>query len=487
MKTVQHVFSVRTYLAGLPTHRSIFIILLLHFFSPTVFANPSFDIQTAKIIIGGGTTPEYRTRPEFRGLLPLGTRRMRLINIDDNLKAINTEGELIIEWSQHLKDGLELCKQNGWIPRLIIGHTLPVPLTVAGAGKRRYGPSSWVTYKKYVNALLVKVIDEWGFKESEWEVGNEMNVPVANWVAAKLPNDLTDMSGFTAYMTLYANVAQTVDEFRKKHPNSVIRIGGPAVPGPGYLEKDAAKNWTLRFVDEVALANLPADFVSIHIYGNNGSGNQTLAALQSLSNRIILRKRAMIISVSEWGASWKSDANVNFDPVSGAYVFEFLSVMHQANISDAIFLALSEFPDHKWPVLYARDGSPTHSMKAMQLVSSLSGSQVGCETGLPNVSCVAVKTSKDVINVLVWYLNWSNSPIDSVQKSYLPMKPTIKITGAEIGSYMGSFARVTTHSSNLKCPCDLGGVIAVHPSGVQLPSLSLEPGDYAFLVIPHLQ
>jgi hypothetical protein len=446
-------------------------------------AGPPFDIQIAKQIIGGGTTPEYSAYPGVRGLASLGTRRLRLINVDDNLKAVSPDGELKIEWSQHLKEGLELCRRNGWVPRLIVGQTLPVPLEIIGREGRKHGPSSWPIYDKYVNALLSYVTDEWGFRESEWEVGNEMNVPAANWVAVKLPSDLLDMEGFTAYMDLYAHIAQTVEKFRLAHPQTVMRVGGPAVPGPGYFEKTESRNWTLRFVDEIATRRLPGDFVSAHVYGNDSTGAETYAALKNLEKRIAQRKPGMQISVSEWGASWHSDAAINHGPVSGAFVLEFIRMMAQAKVSDAIFLALSEFPDQKWPVLYAMDRTPTHAMKAMQLVSSMNGSALPCDAGLASVSCLAVKTPANDINVLVWRFDWWNDRIGSMKWLQFGARAAIKIQGLESPRYAGAITRLSTHSSNDNCPCVLGPVVALGATGVQLAGVDLDYGDYAFLVV----
>jgi hypothetical protein len=443
-----------------------------------------FDIQQAKQIIGGGTTPEYRVSPGVNGLASLGTRRLRLINVDNNLKAVTPDGDLKIEWSQHLKDGLELCKQNGWVPRLVVGHDLPAPLGIIGPEGRKYGPSSWPIYEKYINALLAYVTDEWGFKESEWEVGNEMNVPAANWVAAKLPSGLTDMEGFSAYMTLYTHIAQTVDKFRLTHPQTVTRIGGPAVPGQGYFEINESQNWTLRFVDEIAARRLPCDFVSAHVYGNDYSGAQVALALDKLEKRIALRKLAMPISVSEWGPNWHSDAAaVNLGPISGSFVLEFIRIMAHAKVTDAIFLALSKFPDNNWPVLYLQDGTPTHAMKVMQLVTSLDGSVLNCDTGLASVGCLAVKTPSNEVKVLVWNLDWWNHPIGAAKQPQFNAKVAVKISGLESVRYAGSITRLSTHSSNGNCPCPLGEVVAVGSSGVQLAGVNLDYGDYAFLSV----
>lgn len=440
------------------------------------------DIATIHRIVGGGTTPEAVVYPGVRGLQQIKTRRLRLINVDHNLKGISSDGNLKIEWSQHLKSGLELCKKNGWVPRIIVGHRLPPSLTMERASDGIYGPSSWVHYDKYIAAFLAYVIDEWGFKESEWEVGNEMNTPSENWAALKLPSGPEDMEGFSAYMTLYSHVAKTVKAFKLTHPRAIVRVGGPAVSHSGYSGKNASQNWVLRFIDEVAVRKLPCDFVSVHIYGNEPVGADTFHALIKIKERMTLRKNNAPVSVSEWGPTWLSDRKINSEPIAGAFVFEFTRMMAQANITDAIFLALSEFRDLQWPVLYASDGTPTHAMKAMQMLSSLDGTVLPCETGLVKVSCLAVRTPANEIRVLVWYLDWWHDQI-SAEKWLRPLdKVLINISQLDSTRYAGSIARISIHSSNVNCPCPLGEVASMGALAIQLTGINLAYGDYASLI-----
>lgn len=442
------------------------------------------DIEIAAIhrIVGGGTTPEAVAYPGVRGLHKIQTRRLRLINVDTNLKGITADGNLDIEWSQHLKAGLQLCKKNGWVPRIIIGQMVPPSLSMERVGGGKYGPSSWALYDKYIAAFLAYVTDEWGFKESEWEVGNEMNIPSQNWIALKQPTGPLDMVGFSAYMTLYTHVAKTVKTFKLEHPQSIVRVGGPAISPPGYLEENERQNWVLRFVDEIAVRQLPCDFISVHAYGNEGTGAETFHALTKIKQRMALRQINAPISISEWGASWLSDREINLDPIAGAFVFEFSRLMSQAKVTDAIFLALSEFRDQKWPVLYTSEGMPTHAMKAMQLLSSLNGTVLPCETGLAKAYCLAVKTSTNDIHILVWYLDWWNDQIGTAKGLKSEAKVVVNFSKLESAQYAGSSARISTHSSNITCPCPLGVVITEGPSAVQLPAVNFGYGDYALLI-----
>ena len=60
-----------------------------------------------KMVVGGGVTPEYRpNEAEVAQLSLLGTRRLRLINIDSRRVVRDSGGALHVEWSPHLLEGL---------------------------------------------------------------------------------------------------------------------------------------------------------------------------------------------------------------------------------------------------------------------------------------------------------------------------------------------------------------------------------------------
>lgn len=472
----------------------IVLLSMLVLFKNNGHAGDDIPIKTSQLdlvnlhrIVGGGTTPEAVAYPGVWGLKTIATRRLRLINVDGNLNRILPDGSLDIRWSKHLRDGLQLCKDNGWIPRIIIGQTLPSALEMERVGGGKYGPSSWVIYDNYVATLLKYVIDEWGFMESEWEVGNEMNTPSENWVAKKKPEGPLDMEGFSAYMKLYAHIAKSVEKVRGEYPHVTIKVGGPAISPPGYLEEDETRNWVLRFVDKVAVERLPCDFVSVHIYGNGSTGAETFHALNRLRQHIALRQVSAQISVSEWGVSWRSDREVNFGPISGAFVFEFVRIIGHAKISDAIFLALSEFRDQKWPVLYDLNGAPTHAMKAMQLLSSLNGLVLQCETGLVQVSCLAVQSPSSSINVLVWYIDWWHDKIETVPWNRPVKNVSISVSGIRGSDYVRSVARIISHSSNENYPRAIGEVVATEAWPVRFGGLSLGYGDYVHLTVTGIE
>jgi hypothetical protein len=358
----------------------------------------TLDLQKMKAVIAGGTSPDYVVSPTGEeGLVKIGTRRLRLINVDsNNLLAVAPDGTLQLQWSYHLNQGLALCREHKWIPHIIIGHVVPPPLALKGADGRIYGPSSWTIYDQYVQAFLDYVVVSQGFGETEWEVGNEMSIPSQNWVAPVLPASATDPAGFSAYSTLYSHIAAVVDNFRHQHPGVVLRVGGPA----------ANADWAMKFVDLVARGNIAADFVSLHVYGNQLTGTATQTSLGSIQREMADQHLSMPISITEWGPSCGS--KLNFEPIAGAFVLDFASTIAQAGVSDAIFLSLSQFPTEDWPVLYTTDQTPTDIMIAFEALAGLDGTQGTC-TSSASLACVAVSGDDGAVSLVLWNFGWADT------------------------------------------------------------------------------
>lgn len=357
----------------------------------------TLDLQKMQRLIAGGASSDYVVSATGEeGLVEIGTRRIRLINVDDNLLGIAADGALQLQWSYHLNQGLALCREHNWIPHIIVGHVVPPPLAVKAPDGRLYGPSSWPFYDQYILAFLDYVVVSQGFGETEWEVGNEMNTPSQNWVAPVLPNSVTDPAGFAAYATLYTHIATVIDKFRQQHIGSVLRVGGPA----------AQTDWAVKFVDLVASQKVPADFVSLHRYGNQSTGAAMLNDLSNIQREMANKQINMPISITEWGPS--SGSKVNFEPIAGAFVLDFVATVAQAGISDAIFLALSQIPGEDWPVLYTTDQTPTDIMVAFTALSGLQGTPGAC-TGTAGLSCVAVTRQDGTLSVVLWTFSWTSN------------------------------------------------------------------------------
>ncbi len=412
------------------------IALLLPMFAVTIFAQtpspkPAY-LQGMQAVIAGGTTPESATPAKIEGLKRLGIHRLRLINVDvGNLKAIAADGTQTVQWPVTLTYNLKLCRQNNWIPHIVIGHVVPPPLAKVGPGGRKYGPTSWTAYDQYIDTFLKYVVVDQGFTESEWEVGNEMNSPSQNWVASALPSASTDESGFNAYATLYSHIAKDVDNFRHQHPGTTLRVGGPAEAEDGHLPPQS--DWTTRFVRYVAANHIPADFVSFHVYGNATTGAVVENIINAIRSDATGAHSSANVAITEWGSSYENTPGLNYDAIAGAFALDFAAKMAFFGVHDTMFLSLSQLPNSNWPALYKLDGSPTHIMLAFLAIVGLKGSPALC-VGDASTSCVAVKNSDGSVDVVFWNYNWLTDRFPRVMPATKPTAHTFIVTQAQSGS-----------------------------------------------------
>jgi xylan 1,4-beta-xylosidase len=110
-------------------------------------------------------------------------------------------------------------------------------------------PESWATWDDMITQLTRHLIDRYGADEvSTWyfEVWNEPNIGF--W--AGKPAQAT-------YFDLYDHTAQAI---KKVDPR--LRVGGPAT---------AQAAWATDFLAHCKEKNIPVDFVSSHIYGNDSA------------------------------------------------------------------------------------------------------------------------------------------------------------------------------------------------------------------------
>ncbi len=279
-----------------------------------------------------------------------------------------------------------------------------------------------MNYDYYIEAFLDHVTQTWGFRQTEWEVGNEMNDPVNNWVAAELPKRFGSVEGFNAYMQLYRNIAQVVARYRTKHPELSIKIGGPAVTPAAFVPGwDRGVSWSVQLIDHAANEGLPCDFVSVHFYGNQLGEQQALAGIAEIKARIRDRGLRAGVSVSEWGLTGQNSP-ANLAPAAGSFALELLSALARAGVDDAIALYLAEPPNvPQKPALFTTNGTPTHTMLALEAIANLRGERLPCSTAPREAGCIASRGPDGGVDGLVWSSGWRSAPM--VENALLIERP----------------------------------------------------------------
>ena len=110
-------------------------------------------------------------------------------------------------------------------------------------------PKSWDKWDQLITAFTRHLVERYGTDEvAKWyfEVWNEPNI---DFWAGEPKQD--------AYWQLYDHTANAI-----KKVNTRLRVGGPAT---------AQAAWVDAFIEHCAAKNIPLDFVSTHVYGNDRS------------------------------------------------------------------------------------------------------------------------------------------------------------------------------------------------------------------------
>jgi len=452
-----------------------------------------------QLAAGGATVNEASTVAQFNGMHDIGTQRMRTINVEDpdNIVDITAAGDPIINWNTpRMTQFFAFVKDNGFYPRVIIGQTLPNKLAYSSlANLRRYGPTSWDTYDKYLKAFLDHVTQDLGFQRTEWEVGNEMDVPQNNWVffGPVAPASTQDMNGFNAYMTLYSHVSKVMRDYKASHPSLDIKLGGPATTSAGIVWPVDAENWAVQFVNRCSQdRTLICDFVSSHYYGNRSTGSTSVTGgdlkaqsfelnerLQHLQQLIASDQLPTKISISEWGTIAANDELMNLGPPAGAFAMDFITTLQQDGVDDAIFLLMPQGTVNKFiPALFYDAGTPTHAYQALKLLENLNGSPLPCSADVSTVRCIAAEDALRNIQVLAWDVDWQTQPMAHSRYDNPPNTPAqLTITRSTPPS---SFAvqSVSVNSSSLSTA---GFTTATSGSALTVTGLNPRLGDYASL------
>ena len=162
-------------------------------------------------------------------------------------------------------------------------------------------PKDWSKWGDLISHFAQHLVDRYGIDEvSQWyfEVWNEPNLDF--WAGE--PQEET-------YYQLYDTAARAL-----KKVNPRLRVGGPAT---------AQAAWVDRFIRHVAENEVPVDFVSTHVYGNDSAENvlgtteivprtqMVCRAARKVHDQVAASARpALPIIWSEYNASYKNEPEV---------------------------------------------------------------------------------------------------------------------------------------------------------------------------------
>lgn len=390
----------------------------------------------------GGFTPSFRPSGYMIARLAHdGFQSMRLINVEwDNVARLK-DGRLAgVQWSRKLERELETCRQLGLIPHIVVGQIAPHGMQASGEGNERRGVRDWSLYRQYLRLLFDHVVREWGFTETVWEVGNEMDNPRFNWLSPVPLTTKLDPEGYRMYLDLYRLIAEEAERFRSAHPDIRLSIGGPALTQNSMNHPaDSPHNWLVRFARDVAAQSIPCDFLSMHFYGSAGSRRELVQRIGLLDDAARMAGRPLPLWITEWGASaFFQHENENFLPDAGAFSLDFIRTAADHGVANTLFIAATRHTDEakSGPALLMRDGSPSHAYRGIGLIGELQGERLPCHTQDEDISCIAVR-SETGLQVLIWHSDWSNRRLGD--RSWLKMRRQ-GARGVDIGFTTGAGA-----------------------------------------------
>ena len=177
-------------------------------------------------------------------------------------------------------------------------------------------PRDWNQWGDLIRVFAQHLIERYGIVEvSHWyfEVWNEPNIDF--WSGT--PKQST-------YFHLYDVAARAL-----KSVNPRLRVGGPST---------AAIGWISSFINHCARNNIPIDFVSTHIYGNN-TPEETFGTHQHIARRdmvsLAVKKvydevkasplPSLPIIFSEYNASWRNKPEITDSAFMGPWLAETIS------------------------------------------------------------------------------------------------------------------------------------------------------------------
>lgn len=305
-------------------------------------------------------------------------------------------------------------------------------------------PKDWNKWDDLISHFARHLIERYGIEEvSQWyfEVWNEPNLDF--W--AGNPKD-------QSYFQLYDSTAKTL-----KQVDSRLRVGGPAT---------AQAAWVDRFLRHVEENNVPVDFISTHVYGNDLSEdvfgtNEKIPRTQFVCRAVQKVHQQVEASAhpnlpiiwSEYNASYKNEEDVTDAPFMGAWLADtirqcdgLVSMMSYWAFSDVFEeQGVVKRPFYGGYGLIAEDGLPKPAFNAFKLLHRLGSTRIAADS----TSVLVTRRKDGTIVMAVWNLF---QPEESGEDK----RVLIKMSGAGSVHRATIFRMDSTHGSLLRAYAAMG-------------------------------
>jgi xylan 1,4-beta-xylosidase len=258
-------------------------------------------------------------------------------------------------------------------------------------------PKDWQNWDNLIAAFANHLADRYGMDEvAQWyfEVWNEPNLDF--WAGE--PRQAT-------YWELYDHTARAI-----KAVNPRLRVGGPAT---------AQAAWVDAFIKHCAENNIPVDFVSTHVYGNDLSQdvfgtNEDISrdkmvcrAVNKVHNQIGASSLPNLPLIwSEFNASYKNEPDVTDSTYMGPWLADtirqcdgLVSIMSYWTFSDVFEeQGVVRTPFYGGFGLIAADGIPKPAYNAFKLLHKLGDQRIALDSD----SAVLTRREDGTLVLAVW-------------------------------------------------------------------------------------
>jgi xylan 1,4-beta-xylosidase len=258
-------------------------------------------------------------------------------------------------------------------------------------------PKDYAEWDRMIAAFAQHLIDRYGIDEvAQWdfEVWNEPNIDF--W--AGNPKQPT-------YFELYDHTARAL-----KKVSSRLRVGGPST---------AQAAWVAEFLRHCKQNNVPVDFVSTHVYGNDGAkdvfGTEEKIPRDRMVCRAVKKVHGEIIAsaypkipfiMSEYNASYANEPNVTDTVYMGPWLATTISQC-DGMVEDMSYWSFSDVFEEQGVVrtpfyggfgLIAEDSIPKPSLNAFAMLHRLGDRRIRLDSD----SAIATRREDGSLAVALW-------------------------------------------------------------------------------------
>lgn len=258
-------------------------------------------------------------------------------------------------------------------------------------------PKNWTLWDDLITKFAQHLVDRYGIDEvSQWyfEVWNEPNIDF--WAGD--PKQST-------YYELYDHTARDL-----KRVNARIRVGGPST---------AQAAWVSRFIAHDVENNVPVDFVSTHVYGNDTAKNvfgtsedipradMVCRAAQKVHDEVVASARPQLpVIFSEYNASYANEPDVTDSIFMGPWMANTIrecdgltSMMSYWTFSDVFEeQGVIKTPFYGGFGLVAEGGVPKPAFNAFLLLHMLGTERIPADSD----SVLATRNENHQLEIAVW-------------------------------------------------------------------------------------